>query len=144
MSSSEYVDLIWTTAAEFPGTIFAILIIDYIGRKPTILAMFLIFSLSVLSLTGCAAGKAFLVTALFVARGTSAGVFQVAYVYTQEVYPTNLRAIGMGYGSCFARIGAMLTPFVANVLLRQSFYSGPGSLRLLWPFGMLVGLLPTV
>ena len=33
---------------------------------------------------------------LFVARGTMAGVFQVVYLYTPEVYPTNLRAVAYG------------------------------------------------
>lgn len=31
---------------------------------------------------------------LFLGRGVIAGLFQAAYVYTPEVYPTNLRSIG--------------------------------------------------
>ena len=48
-------------------------------------------------------------------------IYQVAYVYTPEVYPTTLRAIGVGSCSSMARFGAMLTPYIAQVLLSQSF-----------------------
>lgn len=53
---------------------------------------------------------------LFFARGIIAGVFQAAYVYTPEVYPTSLRAVGVGSCSAMARFGAMVTPYVAQVL----------------------------
>jgi len=33
----------------------------------------------------------------------SSAFFQVVWVYTPEVYPTNLRAIAMGSGSAAAR-----------------------------------------
>lgn len=52
---------------------------------------------------------------LFFARGIIAGVFQAAYVYTPEVYPTSLRAVGVGSCSAMARLGAMVTPYVAQV-----------------------------
>ena len=44
------------------------------------------------------------------------GIFQVAYVYTPEVYPTVLRSVGVGACSGVARAGAMLTPYVAQVI----------------------------
>lgn len=37
------------------------------------------------------------------------------YVYTPEVYPTSMRGIGLGACSGAARIGCMITPFVAMV-----------------------------
>lgn len=64
--------------------------------------------------------RAFLTIMLFLARGIIAGVFQAAYVYTPEVYPTGLRAVGVGSCSAMARLGAMVTPYVAQV---YSFYS---------------------
>lgn len=52
---------------------------------------------------------------LFFARGIIAGVFQAAYIYTPDVYPTSLRAVGVGSCSAMARLGAMITPYVAQV-----------------------------
>ena len=43
------------------------------------------------------------------------------FQYTPEVYPTTLRSIGVGSCSSMARFGAMLTPYIAQVLLQQSF-----------------------
>jgi hypothetical protein len=42
------------------------------------------------------------------------------------VYPTDLRAVALGSGSGSARIGAMITPYVAQVLLRKSLYAAVG------------------
>lgn len=60
---------------------------------------------------------------LFLARGIIAGLFQAAYVYTPEVYPTALRSVGVGGCSALARMGAMATPYVAQVLLQSSVWS---------------------
>ncbi|KAG9335059.1 hypothetical protein JZ751_005734 [Albula glossodonta] len=37
-----------------------------------------------------------------------------------SVYPTASRAVGLGACSAMARIGALITPFVAQVLLKYS------------------------
>lgn len=65
--------------------------------------------------------RAFLTVMLFFARGIIAGVFQAAYVYTPEVYPTSLRAVGVGSCSAMARLGAMVTPYVAQVKISSVF-----------------------
>jgi len=60
---------------------------------------------------------------LFFIRGLSSGVFQAAYVYTPEVYPTVLRSVGVGTCSGMARLGAILTPNIAQVLMKSSVSS---------------------
>lgn len=57
------------------------------------------------------------------ARAVIAGLFQAAYVYTPEVYPTALRSIGVGGCSALARVGAMATPYVGQVLFQTSILS---------------------
>ncbi|KAJ8312585.1 hypothetical protein KUTeg_009958 [Tegillarca granosa] len=61
LTTSDYVDLTWTTFAEFPGLFVTVITIEKIGRKP-VLTFF-----------------------LFVARAFISGAFQAAYVYTPEV-----------------------------------------------------------
>ena len=68
----------------------------------------------------------FQIIALFIARGMSSAFFQAIFVYTPEAYPTNLRAVALGSGSACARIGAMITPYIATVLLKQSVYATVG------------------
>ena len=121
MTGSDYVELLWTTFAEFPGYLFALILIDPLGRKKSMALQLLIFSLATLTLLGCGGmSKAAMGIALFVARGTAAGVYQTLYVYTPEVYPTNVRALAMGTHSACSRVGAMVTPYIAQVLLAVS------------------------
>ncbi|CAK9292285.1 unnamed protein product [Gordionus sp. m RMFG-2023] len=62
-------------------------------------------------------------TFIFIARTVISAGFQATYVYTPEVYPTTIRALGIGTCSMMARVGAILTPFVAQVLLKTSVRS---------------------
>lgn len=41
-------------------------------------------------------------------------------MYTPEIYPAALRSVGVSGCSVLARLGAMLTPFVAQVLMDSS------------------------
>ena len=52
---------------------------------------------------------------LFSARGFLSGGFQAVYVYTPEVYPTKSRGLALGLMSSAARLGALVTPFIAQV-----------------------------
>ena len=99
MTTKDYVTLIWTTLAEFPGVLLAILLVDPIGRRNTLKILFGMFTASILLMLGCSISKTYLMVMLFFARGSMAGVFQVVYLYTPEVYPTNLRAVAYGKNS---------------------------------------------
>lgn len=119
LSTKDYVDLLWTTCAEFPGLIITVLIIDKIGRKYTMVLEFIIFSLFTFFLNICTT-RPVLIVLLFISRAFISGAFQGAYVYTPEVYPTSMRAVGLGACNAVARIGAIITPFIAQVLLKVS------------------------
>lgn len=54
---------------------------------------------------------------LFLIRAFATGVFQAVFVYTPEVYPTTIRATALGVHTAAARIGALLTPFNAQVCI---------------------------
>ncbi|XP_076108218.1 synaptic vesicle 2-related protein-like [Mytilus galloprovincialis] len=121
LTTSDYIDLTWTTFAEFPGLFVTVFIIERLGRKFTMAFEFFVFTIFVL-LTNICTSRPVLTFFLFVARAFISGAFQAAYVYTPEVYPTSMRAIGLGSCSGMARVGAIITPFVAQVLLKESSY----------------------
>ena len=121
LKRSDYMDLLWTTLAEFPGIFSTIFAIERIGRKKTMAFQLIMFAVIVCILgRACVLNRTVLTIGIFLARGLIAGVFQAAYVYTPEVYPTHLRSVGVGTCSAMARLGAMLTPYVAQVLLQWS------------------------
>ncbi|CRL08603.1 CLUMA_CG021238, isoform A [Clunio marinus] len=119
LATTDYMDLLWTTLAEFPGIFTTIYIIERCGRKKTMAFQFLLYA-GCVSLITVTTDRVLLTLILFLGRGVIAGLFQAAYVYTPEVYPTNLRSIGVGGCSSLARLGAMCTPYVAQVLLQAS------------------------
>ncbi|XP_046683021.1 synaptic vesicle 2-related protein [Homalodisca vitripennis] len=120
LNTQDYMDLLWTTLAEFPGIFATIFVIERFGRKYTMAVQFVIFAACISLLFVCLESRAVLTVTLFMARGIIAGVFQAAYVYTPEVYPTPLRSVGVGTCSAMARLGAMVTPYIAQVLLQSS------------------------
>ncbi|XP_029300467.1 synaptic vesicle 2-related protein [Cottoperca gobio] len=119
LTSADYKDLLWTTLAEFPGILVVLLAIDRIGRKKSMALCFFMFSLSMLPLFACI-GRLPVTICIFIARAFISGGFQVAFVYTPEVYPTETRALAIGTSNAVSRVGALITPFVAQVLLRTS------------------------
>ncbi|XP_076843175.1 synaptic vesicle 2-related protein isoform X2 [Brachyhypopomus gauderio] len=121
LSTNDYKDLLWTTLSEFPGLLVTLWAIDRLGRKKTMALCFLVFSICIVPLYACV-GRTSLTILIFIARAFIAGGFQAAYVYTPEVYPTATRALGLGTSSGMARVGALITPFVAQVMLESSVY----------------------
>jgi len=91
------------------------------GRRKTMAFELIVFSFFVLLVNMCTS-RVTLTFLLFVARAFISGAFQAAYVYTPEVYPTTTRAMGLGSCSGMARVGALITPFVAQVMLKESVY----------------------
>uniref|UniRef100_A0A668TKZ5 Synaptic vesicle 2-related protein n=1 Tax=Oreochromis aureus TaxID=47969 RepID=A0A668TKZ5_OREAU len=121
LNSDDYKDLLWTTLSEFPGLLVTLWAIDRLGRRKTMALCFFVFSMCIIPLYGCV-GRASMTVLIFIARAFIAGGFQAAYVYTPEVYPTATRALGLGTSSGMARVGALITPFVAQVMLESSVY----------------------
>ena len=119
LSEKDYTDLLWTTIAEFPGLFVTLLIIECLGRRKTMSIELLLFSIFVFLVNICTS-RTILTVFLFTARAFVSGAFQAAYLYTPEVYPTATRAMGLGTCSGMARIGAIVTPFVAQVVLKIS------------------------
>ncbi|KAK6630950.1 hypothetical protein RUM44_003122 [Polyplax serrata] len=120
LTTTDYIDLLWTTLAEFPGILMTIFIIERFGRRKTMTVQHLVFAFCVFFILFATSERVLLTVILFAARGIIAGVFQAAYVYTPEVYPTPLRSVGVGSCSAMARLGAMVTPYIAQVLVKTS------------------------
>ena len=92
---------------------------EVVGRKQTMALTYFGFAIAS-ALVLFAHSRNMLTFFLFTARALISGGFQASYVYTPEVFPTEIRALAMGSCSGMSRLGALLTPFVAQVLIETS------------------------
>ncbi|XP_071509288.1 synaptic vesicle 2-related protein-like [Diadema antillarum] len=119
LDSHGYLKLLESSFAEFPGIFLTLVAIEVLGRKWTMGVEMLIATLFVFLLLICSTSNVQLAI-IFVARATISGAFQALYVYTPEVFPTHVRSIGMGLCVAASRMGAILTPFIAQVMIKHS------------------------
>jgi len=101
-------------ASVIPGYVFGGYIVDWLDRKPTAVLAFLgtalfgtLFGMATTSTNLMVFGG---LMAFFLALGSTA-----IYNYTPELYPTEIRATGMGLASAWGRAGAILLLLVFGV-----------------------------
>ncbi|XP_054717899.1 synaptic vesicle 2-related protein-like [Uloborus diversus] len=111
-----YVDLLWTSAAEFPGLIVFTFLIEHMRRK-VLLGVSLLISGVLVILLLLKTHHILIFIFLFGVRGIILADFQLIFVMTTEAFPTTVRAIAMGTGSAFCRLGGLIVPYVAQVLV---------------------------
>jgi len=123
LTMSEYKELLWTSSAELPGLVLTAILIDipFMGRKRTLVLQNLLYAGLICLLCICMDGAP-MVFLLFCARAVSGSMLQVMFVYTPEIYPTEVRAMSIGCGSALGKCGALLTPYVAQVLINVSLH----------------------
>ena len=63
-------------------------------------------------------------------RGCVTVAFNAIYVLSPELYPTEVRNIGMGVSSFFARVSGMMAPFVGGPMVGDSIAASSKSTTL--------------
>ncbi|HTR09645.1 MAG TPA: MFS transporter [Paraburkholderia sp.] len=97
------------------GSLTCALLVDKVGRKPIINISFVLCAIS-LALAGVCHAMSVYVVATFCALslGLLACGFITAYVYTPELYPTSIRALGCGMGGAWLKVAAIFAPTIVS------------------------------
>ncbi|GAA0185373.1 secondary carrier transporter [Lithospermum erythrorhizon] len=111
-----YLGVFVTSLAECPGLFIAAAIVDKLGRKMSMSALFFLCSIFLLPLV-FHQPESTTTGLLFGARICITGTFTIVYIYAPELYPTSVRSTGVGVASSVGRIGGMLCPLVAVGLI---------------------------
>jgi putative MFS transporter len=118
----------WTTSAVgVVASVACALTIDKVGRKRWYVAAFLLAVVPLVALTALGASSAIQVVVLAtVAYAVLQTISFSLYLYSAELYPTRLRAVGTGFGSAWLRAGSSIGPvlvgfIVAGVGIRYVF-----------------------
>ncbi|EER97179.1 hypothetical protein BDA96_02G311400 [Sorghum bicolor] len=107
-----YRNVFITSFGEVPGLLLSAAIVDKIGRKLSMSSMLYISCLCISPLM-FAQTESLTTVFLFGARVCISASFTVLHIYAPEIYPTAVRATGVGFASSIARFGGILCPLVA-------------------------------
>lgn len=109
--------------AQIPGYYSAAYFNDKIGRKGTIVMYMTFACASAMALVFVNQPSHILIASIllsFSMNGVNAG----QYAYTPELYPTSMRATGMGAASSFARLGAIASPTIVGAIYPMLGFAG--------------------
>ncbi|WAQ96360.1 ORCT-like protein [Mya arenaria] len=135
-----YVNFFLTTLMDLPASLACILLLERTGRKPLLVGGMITGGVGCLStvFTIIYGGKdpeyetATRILALIGKFGASVG-FTMAYMYSGEFFPTVVRNAGMGSSSCMARVGGILAPYIADLIVFGALSLTAGILALYLP-----------
>ncbi len=111
LAGSKYVNFILVCAAEIPGYFITIFVMEKVGRKWSQCGSMIICGLSCLASEYLPEDEPFIRLTLFLVGKSAITVsFTVLYVYSAELYPTNLRSSLMSACSMIGRFGSIAAP----------------------------------
>lgn len=95
------------------GIAVGVLLVNRIGRRPLLIGSFVVAAAALLALGILPHSMVSFVVVLFVlynfAEAAGSGL---QFVYPSELFPTDLRATGVGFATAMSRIGSMTSTFV--------------------------------
>jgi putative MFS transporter len=107
-----------TSSVGVLASIACALLIDKVGRKPWYSTAFLVATVPLLTLAWLGATSA--IQVLIFATAAYAVLQTIAfslYLYSAELYPTRLRAVGTGFGSAWLRAGSSIGPILVGSIV---------------------------
>ncbi|WP_134725048.1 MFS transporter [Paracoccus luteus] len=132
--------LVLLALAQLPGYALAAWGVENWGRQRT-LRIFLILSAAGCLLFVSAQATLIVAAALLLMSFALLGTWGALYALTPEVYPTTLRATGMGTAGAAARLGGLAAPSVMAALATRDFSAMIGLFAALLVLAAAVSLL---
>ena len=125
--------MLWMTLAQIPGYFVASMLVDRIGRKPTMTIFILGTAVSAYMFGGAVSDAQIYLWGCLMSF-FNLGAWGVLYTYSPELYPTEARSTGVGWAAAFGRIGGILAPMVVGGMM-----TGPDKIPMV--FMMFTGVL---
>ncbi len=112
--------LVVLAIAQLPGYALAAYGVEKWGRKPTLIGFLLLSAVGTLAY-GLGQSVEIAVAATLLLSFSLLGTWGAIYAFTPELYPTTLRASGMGMAGAVARFGGLLAPSIVAPLMASNF-----------------------
>ena len=112
-------------------------LIDRLGRRRWTIACFAAGALLLAALGSFASGSVTaVITLVTLSYGIVGSVNAVLYLYTPEIYPTRMRALGTGAATCWLRLASAAGPVLVGYLVA---HSGTGAVFLMFAAAGVIG-----
>jgi putative MFS transporter len=112
--------LIWLAVVQLPGFALSAYGVERWGRKPTLIG-FLVLSAAGCLLYSLGESTVVVVGSTLLMSFSLLGTWGALYAFTPEVYPTDLRASGMGMAGAMARLGGLFAPALVAPVMASHF-----------------------
>ncbi|WP_067754260.1 MFS transporter [Orrella dioscoreae] len=112
--------LIVLALAQLPGFALSAYGVERWGRKPTLIGFLLLSAVGCL-LYSLGTSTALIVGSTLLMSFALLGTWGALYAFTPEVYPTDLRASGMGMAGAVARLGGLFAPAIIAPIMATHF-----------------------
>jgi MFS transporter, putative metabolite:H+ symporter len=128
-----------TNIAQVAVLIVCAFAIDKVGRRRWMTVCFVVGAVLLVSLGSFGAGSVTAVmTLVTLSYGIVGSVNTVLYLYTPEIYPTRMRAIGTGAASCWLRLASAAGPLLVGYLVLAR---GPAAVFLMFAAAAVIGVI---
>ncbi len=107
------------TLAQIPGYWSAAILVEKLGRKLTLASYMTLAGLGSILFWNATSDFEALLWASMISF-FNLGAWGVTYAYTPELYPTRLRATASGWANSIGRIGGILGPYIAGLLIQTT------------------------
>jgi putative MFS transporter len=112
--------LIVLALAQLPGFALSAYAVERYGRKPTLIGFLLLSAVGCL-LYSLGNSVPLIVGSTLLMSFSLLGTWGALYAFTPEVYPTDLRASGMGLAGAIARLGGLFAPALIAPIMSTHF-----------------------
>jgi MFS transporter, putative metabolite:H+ symporter len=110
-----------TNVAQVAILLACAFVIDRIGRRRWTTVCFMAGAVLLAALGSFASGSvAAVIVLVTISYGIVGSVNAVLYLYTPEIYPTRMRAIGTGAATCWLRLASAAGPLLVGYLVARS------------------------
>ncbi|GFQ75732.1 organic cation transporter protein, partial [Trichonephila clavata] len=144
LAGNTYLNVFIAGLVEFPAYAVVFWGIKLLGRRPTLVSLMVMAGVFCATILTVPTDMPWLSTTLgLIGRFCVTGSFRLLYIYTTEIFPTDVRNVTLGSCSMCARIGSILAPFIRD-LGKATHSTVPNSLYafLALSGGLLALLLP--
>ena len=117
LSDNVYLAFIYSALTELPAYVLSPWFIDHWGRKPTLTFSFFLGGICCIP-AGYAPGNFKLILSLIGKFGCTVA-FAIVFLYTMEMYPTEVRTTGLGLCSMVSRLGGIAAPQAKNIVFSR-------------------------